>query len=113
MIDTWEGNSRFYPSLDVNAWWDVGKRGGFVYTGLTSWYELKKIGTADRIQEYRWIPALNLGYTRNRGNWSTSFECKYLAPFTSNESLTVDYKAPGSNGALGLYVGITRKFGKP
>ena len=113
MVDRWEGNSRFYPSLDVNAWWDVGKKGSFIYTGITSWYELKKIGTADRVQEHRWIPALNLGYTRSRGKWNTNFECKYLAPFTSHESLTVDYKAPGSNGAFGVYVGFTRKFGKP
>jgi hypothetical protein len=110
MVDQWEGNSRFSPSLDINAWWDVGKQGSFIYTGLTSWYELNKIGTADRIQENRWLPALNLGYTRSRGKWNTSFECKYLAPFSSHESLTVDYKAPGTTGAFGVYVGFTRKF---
>jgi len=110
MLDTWEHQFRFYPQLDANAWWDVGKNGSYLYTGASTWYETRSRGTGGRVQSTHVIPAFQLGYSREREKWSTRFELKYLAPFTSNQSLTVDYKAPGNTGALGLYVGFMRKF---
>ncbi len=110
MLDTWEHQFRFYPQLDLNAWWDVGKMGSYVYTGASTWYETRSVGTGGRVQSTRVIPAFNLGYSREREKWSTRFEVKYLAPFTSNQSLTVDYKAPGNTGSVGIYVGFMRKF---
>jgi hypothetical protein len=111
MLDKWEKNFSWYPSLDVNAYWNIGKQGSFLYTGVTSWFDYHKVGTADRVQPYNWVPAVNVGYTRSRARWNTSLEVKYLAPGISHESLTVDYKAPGSTGAIGVYVGIIRTFG--
>jgi hypothetical protein len=110
MIDRWEGKARFYPQIDLNAWWDIGSKGNYCYTGLTSWYELQSKGTGDRKQPANWIPAWNFGYSREREKWSTRFEVKYLSPMTNHEALTVDYKAPGSNGAIGVFVGFMRKF---
>ena len=110
MIDRWKGLARFYPQIDLNAWWDVGSKGNYCYTGLTSWYELQSNGTGNRKQPSNWIPAWNVGFCRERSNWSTRLELKYLAPFTSHDALTVDYKSPGENGALGVFVGFMRKF---
>jgi len=110
MNDRWEGKARFYPQIDLNAWWDIGSKGNYCYTGLTSWYELQSKGTGDRKQPANWIPAWNFGYSREREKWSTRFEVKYLSPMTNHEALTVDYKAPGSNGAIGVFVGFMRKF---
>ncbi|MFM7725923.1 MAG: hypothetical protein ACKO7B_04420 [Flavobacteriales bacterium] len=110
MVDRWKGIARFYPQLDLNAWWDVGQKGHYCYTGLSSWYELQSKGTGDRNQPANWIPAWNVGFCREHIRWSTRFELKYMAPFSSHESLTVDYKAPGSAGAVGVFVGFMRKF---
>lgn len=110
MFDRWKGVARFYPQIDLNAWWDVGSNGSYCYTGLTSWYELQSKGTGDRKQPSNFIPAWNLGYSREREKWSTRFEVKYMAPMNNHEALTVDYKAPGNFGAFGIYVGFMRKF---
>jgi hypothetical protein len=110
MIDRWEGNARFYPSLDVNAFWNMHSRGDFLYAGLTSWFDLQSKGTLQRDQPQHWIPALNVGYTITKTVWNTSFEMKYLAPGTSNQNLTVDYQSPFKKGAVGIYVSFLRKF---
>jgi hypothetical protein len=110
MFDKWQHAFRFYPQIDLNAWWDVGTKGNYVYTGAGSWFETRNQGTGGRTQSTHVIPAWNLGFSREREKWSTRFEVKYLAPFTSNQSLTVDYKAPGNSGAIGVYVGFMRKF---
>lgn len=110
MLDKWERNFSFYPELDLNAWWNLRNKPHYVYTGLTNWYELRATGTGDRRQSPRYIPAWNLGFALEKSKWTTRFELKYLAPFSSHESLTVDYIAPGTKGAIGFYVGLTRKF---
>ncbi len=109
-IDRWEGRASFYPSLDINAWWDVNSRGDFLYIGSANWFELRGTGALDREQTQRWIPAFHAGYTISKTKWNTSFELKYLAPGSSNENLVVDYKAPTQNGAIALFVSLTRKF---
>ncbi|MBK6342587.1 MAG: hypothetical protein IPF41_08375 [Flavobacteriales bacterium] len=45
-----------------------------------------------------------------RPKWNYTIESKWIAPFTSNEKLVVDYISPGSRGALGLYLSTTRLF---
>jgi hypothetical protein len=110
MIDRWESTARFYPSLDIHAWWDVNDRGDFFYAGCTNWFELRNRGAMDREQEEHWIPAVNAGYTLVRQKWNTAFELKYLAPGRSNENLVVDYRMTGNSGALALFVSFTRKF---
>lgn len=110
MIDRWEGRSSFYPSLDINAWWNANSRGDFFYIGATNWFELRNKGALGRDQQQRWIPALNAGYTLVKKKWNTSFEFKYLAPGNSNQNLVIDYKAPGQNGATAIFISFTRKF---
>lgn len=110
MIDRWQGKASFYPSLDVNAFWNMHERGDFLYAGLTNWFELHSKGAINRNQPYHWIPALNIGYTITKAKWNTSFEMKYMAPGVSNQNLVVDYQTPFNKGAVGLYISFIRKF---
>lgn len=110
MFDGWAHRFRAYPQLDLNAWWDVGTQGSYWYVGGTTWFEPLSKGTGERAQSPRFIPAAHVGFSRERTKWSTRVEMKYLAPFNSHQSLTVDYKAPGNNGAIGIYLSLMRKF---
>jgi hypothetical protein len=115
MFDRWEHNFRFYPQVDLNAFWNLGKEEtnnpkDFVYLGASNWLELRKIGTGGRAQETNLLPAIHGGYTLVKEKYNYALECKYIAPFTSNQSLVADYKSPSNNGAIGVYFSITRKF---
>jgi hypothetical protein len=110
MFDGWNHRFRAYPQVDVNAWWNVGSQGSYWYVGATTWYEAMAQGTGGRTQSTRFIPAAHSGFSRERTKWSMRVEAKYLAPFNSNQSLTIDYKAPGNSGAFGIYLSLMRKF---
>lgn len=123
--DIFEWNTKFWPQLDANFYWNydarfqtqddvvLGKKHvpNLLYAGLGSWYELSAVRAHDEPQPTRIIPIIQLGHDYNWKKWSFKTEMKVIAPFTSNENIVVDYiSLLGNNGATGLYFGITRKF---
>ncbi len=110
MLDIWETNFRFYPSLDINLSWNYKQKPNYIYTGMSNWFELNGQRTLDQKQKTRWLPAFHLGHTFCRTKWNYSLESKFIAPFSSNEKLVVDYKSFGSSGAIGIYFSVIRKF---
>lgn len=115
MIDTWKGQASLYPQLDVNTYCFVGSGRGqkppdLLHAGICNWFELRGRGAEGRTQRRHWLPSLQVGYTVARPKWNYTIETKWIAPFTSNEKLVVDYISPSSCGALGLYLSATRLF---
>jgi hypothetical protein len=53
---------------------------------------------------------VHTGWQLDGQKWQPSIEVKWIAPNQSSENLVVDYIAPGSKGAIGIYLGILRKF---
>jgi hypothetical protein len=54
---------------------------------------------------------IQLGHDLNWKSWTFKTEFKFIAPFTSNENLVVDYKSiQGNFGATGFYFGFTKRF---
>jgi hypothetical protein len=123
--DKFEWNTKIWPQLDANYYWKYNwrsqiqddlltngsKKPNMLYAGLGSWYELAGKRVHDEPQTTRVIPMIQLGHDLNWKSWTFKTEFKFIAPFTSNENLVVDYKSiQGNFGATGFYFGFTKRF---
>jgi hypothetical protein len=110
MLDKWEGQFSLYPQLDINAYWNYGKKKHLVYTSLNNWFELRNQRAHGETQKTHWLPSIGLGHQWSGKKYNLQLETKYLAPNQSNQNLVVDYVSFGNNGAIGVYIGLTRQF---
>jgi hypothetical protein len=110
MFDTWESNFRFYPQIDLNVFWNYGKKRNLAYITCNNWFELRSRKAHHEVQETHWLPSLGAGHQWSPGKYRWQVELKYIAPGESNQNIVVDYVSPGSNGALGIYFAVARKF---
>ena len=124
--DRWEWNTKIWPQLDVNYYWKYNLRGqtqddlltkggtpraNLLYAGIGTWYEFSGTRSHDVKQSTRVVPMLNIGHSLNGKKWSFTTEIKFIAPFSSNENIVVDYVSlTGNFGATGVYFGVTRRF---
>ena len=103
--------AKFYPQLDINAFWEYNQNRNFFYVGLSNWFELSGKRAFDQEQENQWLLTPMIGQTFVRSKWNYNIEAKIIAPYIDNNTSPVDYKTPfGKKGALGIYFGLTRKF---
>ena len=110
MLDVWQWQPRLYPSLDINAFWTGFNGKLFSYTGISNWFELQQSRAHSEKQPHHWIPALHAGNRWRQNAWEHGVEFKWLAPFSSNRNIVVDYKTPTTTGALGIYVSTSYRF---
>lgn len=102
---------KFYPQMDVNAFWEYGKRKNYFYVGLCNWFELSEKRTLGETQPTHWIFTPMLGHSFAGKKWNVNMEVKLIAPNLSNQNIVVEYQTPVKNhGAFGVYLGYTRKF---
>ncbi len=103
--------SKFYPQVDVNAYWDYNKGRNLFYAGLSNWFELSSKKAYDQKQDHHWLLSPMIGEYFVRKKWSINVEVKIVAANLSSQKTVAEYKTPlGHNGAAGVYVGYTRKF---
>ena len=109
-IDKWKGNFKLWPQLDINAYWNYKDKDNYFYLGSSNWFELAGKKAHEEKQTTLWIGNFHAGHTFVRGKMDYNLEFKYLAPFFSNQDVVVDYKSFGNNGAIGVYMSVTKKF---
>ena len=109
-IDRWEYNFKFWPELDLNAYWTFNKNKNFIYIGASNWFELSKTKGYGEKQVSHWIINPQLGHTFIRPKWNFNIEVKLLAPGIMRYPNVVDYIGVGNKGAIGTYLSITRRF---
>lgn len=124
-FDRFEGNKKLWPQLDANFYWKYNARSmrqddllnktvvkaNNLYTGLGSWFELSATRAHDEPQKQRVIPMLHVGHDWNWKSWGLKTELKFIAPFTLNENIVVNYQSVfGNYGATGFYFGFTKRF---
>lgn len=110
MLDRWETQFRIYPQLDINAFWEYGSKKRLFYTAVNNWFELRNKKAHGETQQTRWLPSIGLGHQWNGKKYNLQIETKYLAPNRSNQNIVVDYVSFGNRGAIGIYIGVARKF---
>lgn len=118
MTDVFEKNTRLWPQLDANYYYNYFKKekknrinSNHFYIGMTNWFELQGIKAHGLKQSNRIIFSPQIGHTFDRGKWNYTLEVKFLAPYRSNEDIVVDYVSPfGNRGGMGTYFGVVYKF---
>jgi len=110
MTDIWEYNTKFYPIFDLNFYTHYGQKENLVYLSYSSLFELSSKKAFNEKVNTNYIPFISLGHKWSFTKWDYRFEVKYINFLQSNEGVIVDYKVPGNNGALGVFLGFTRKF---
>ncbi len=101
---------RAWPQLDVNSYWQYGKKNHYAYIGISNWFELSKTRYSGQSQIARWIPNPQIGTTLKTKRYQFQLELKFLSPGTNNEFAFVPYATPFKRGALGFYFGVIRTF---
>lgn len=110
VYDTWEGNFRAWPQLDLNFYKDVIHQKGFLYLGLTNWFELSSTKAHHEAQSNHVLINPHVGFTYHPKKWSYSLECKFLEMNRRNVPNVVDYVGIKQRGAVGIYLNVMRKF---
>jgi hypothetical protein len=110
LFDRWDKNFSMYPQVDLNAYWNYGKKQHLIYTTVNNWNELRNTKAHNEKQTTHWLPSIGLGHQWHGNKLSWQLEAKYIAPNQPNKNIVVDYIGMGDNGTFGLYIGVSRKF---
>ena len=106
-----DNNSKTWPELDINAYWNYGKHNNYFYIGMSNWFELAPVRVHGEKQMKRWIFNPHIGHVYKTDNFQYTFEMKFLAPNISHEKAFIPYKSiTGNNGATGVYLSVRRTF---
>lgn len=105
--------NKFWPVLDVNAFWNYGQRKNYFYLGFNNMFELSKTmaNGQEQIQPWVWSPQIGHTLKSKSEHWQFTSEIKFLAPNQSNAYAFVPYTSlTGSHGATGVYLGLRYIF---
>jgi hypothetical protein len=110
-VDVWEGRAKFWPQLDLNAWWDYGERKHYFYAGLSCWMELAGTRAHGDPQPQTILPAFQIGNVLSFNTLDFQLEVKANNFTQSNTDATISWVGLGGRGGLGIYLGVTKRFG--
>jgi len=103
--DSW----RFYPDLQFNLSWDL-KKDWMLYTGLSTFFELRSKGTANRTQQYNILISPLLGTEFKWENYQMQFEFRWYAANANSAYVAPDYIGISNNGAIGPIISLKRTW---
>lgn len=104
-----EFKPRFFPELNVNAYWKYGK--WRTYTGAQTWFDFYKNFKPTYGFGGFFVPSLVLGQDVKIGDWRIGLEYKRLAFNVPTENSVVNYITFGGIGAQGVYLSCSKSFG--
>jgi hypothetical protein len=105
---------KLWPQLDANCYWNYGKkRRNTLYFGINNWFEVNRKYSYNENENAPFVivsPQLGNILTSKSGIWSFTTEIKYLAPYLSNQNLPIEYVKPGKTGAIGFFIGVSKRI---
>ena len=113
-VDREDVRTKFWPTLDLNAFWNYGERRNYAYIGVNNYFELTSMMANEQVQANNWIFSPQIGHVvKGKSNkWQLITEIKFLAPYRKNTYSFIPYKSLlGANGATGVFIGYRRLIG--
>ncbi len=108
-----EGVFKLWPQLDLNAYWNYGKKNNYFYAGFNNMFELSKTMALNQPQKQRWLFNPQIGHVLKGKNQHFQFvtEFKFLVLNQENTYSFVPWKSVfGKYGATGFYLGFRYLF---
>lgn len=102
-----------WPILDVNAYWNYGKKSNYVYVGVNNYFELSPTKALDQPQGTPIVFSPQIGHILKgkERKWEFTAEIKFIAPYARNTYTFVPYTGlTGQHGATGIYLGYRYYF---
>ena len=109
IYDLENGVSKFWPTLDLNAYWNYGKRSSYLYFGFNNMFELSKKMALGQDQKQRWLFSPQIGHVlkTKKEKWQFTTELKFLALNQDNSYAFLPYASiTGNYGATGFFLGL-------
>ena len=113
VFDLNDKNTKLWPLLDLNAYWNYGKNRSYFYSGLSNMFELSKTMANDQPQKQRWMLNPQIGHVlkSKSGKFQFTSEIKFLGLNQTNSYSFLPYASlTGSKGATGVYLGLRYIF---
>lgn len=107
-------SGKFWPTLDLNAFWNYGQRRNYFYVGFNNYFDFTSTLESGQEQTNNIVFSPQLGHVLkgNNRSWELTTEIKILAPYRRNDYAFVPYKSiTGNFGALGFYIGFRKILG--
>ena len=108
-------STKFWPILDLNAWWNYGNQSNYFYVGVNNYFELSSTMANDQPQAQRWVFNPQIGHIvkGKAENWQLTTELKWLSPASDNTYAFVPFQTiTGSHGAMAMFIGCRWIIGK-
>ncbi len=101
--------AKFWPVLDLNAYWNYGLNKNYFYLGLNNYFELSKTMANNQPQAHHWLFSPQIGHVLKgkKGNGQLTVELKWLGPNLDNSYDFIPYSTLlfGNHGASGIFIG--------
>lgn len=110
-MDVWEGRAKFWPQVDLNAWWEYGERKHYFYAGFSYWAELSKTRAHGDPQPQTILPAIQIGNVLSFNSLDFQVEIKANNFTQRNGDATISWVGIAGRGGMGIYLGVTKRFG--
>lgn len=113
IFDLNDKNSKLWPMLDLNAYWNYGNNRSYFYSGISNIFELSKTMANDQPQKQRWMLNPQIGHVLKSKTGKIQFttEIKFLGLNQTNAYAFLPYASlTGNQGATGVYLGFRYIF---
>lgn len=107
-----ESDTKLWPAVDLNTFWNYGEKRSYFYLGMSNWYEpaASRAHGESTLRRFIWNPQLGHVWKFGKGYQFTT-EMKFLAPDEINTYLFVPYRSVlGQRGATGVFLNIVKTF---
>ncbi|MGV6860276.1 MAG: hypothetical protein ACWA41_00800 [Putridiphycobacter sp.] len=104
---------KFWPTLDLNAFYNYGRRHNYFYFGVNNMFELSKTMANDQPQKQRWLYNPQIGHVikGKTGNYQFTTEIKFLGINQSTAYSFIPWTGlTGSHGSTGIFLGFRYIF---
>ena len=109
VYDVYDKVGKFWPVLDVNAYWNYGERRNYFYAGFNNYFELSGTMDNDQPQAHHWLFSPQIGNIIKGKNQRFQFttEVKFLGVNLDSEYSFIPWSGvTGNMGATGIYLGF-------
>jgi hypothetical protein len=98
---------KIWPVLDLNTYWNYGKRSNYFYVGLNNYFEFGSNIVNEQNPARHWLFNPQIGHVvkGKTNNWQLTAELKFLGPNIDNTYAFIPYMSlTGSRGAAGFFI---------